>query len=138
MRTVGSMPTAEDYRAGITDLGRRLEDVGRIHAAVDRTRDDFGFTGGVAWTIEDAMIASAANASSIGAHGDGLIAEMQRRARLCDQYTIAMRVYDELHRDWRTAQRHHSDATAEERIGMTLGAEPARPEPPFLGAEVSR
>ena len=137
-RTVGLVPTAEDYRAGIVDLDGRLEAIGAVQRVCDQYRENFGFTGGVAPLIRDGFIAGAANASASGIACDTLRSELERRAGLCDQYTFAMRIHEWAHRGWEAASRAYWATASDERRSLSLPFEPKPPEPPFVGAQVSR
>ena len=132
------MPTAEDYRTGITDLDSRLEAIGAIQRVCDLYRENFGYTGGVAPLIRDGLIAGAANASSIGIWSDALRSELERRAGLCEQFTFEMRIHEWAMTGWETQSAAYWDRPVEERRHMSLPSRPQPPEPPFIGAEVSR
>lgn len=132
------MPTAEDYRAGITDLDSRLEAIGAIQRVCDLYRENFGYTGGVAPLIRDGLIAGAANASSIGISCDALRSELERRAGLCDQFTFQMRIHEWALTGWEAQSTAYWGMPVDERRHMSLTGRPQPPDPPFIGAEVSR
>jgi hypothetical protein len=137
-RTVGFVPTAEDYRAGIVDLDGRLEAIGAVQRVCDQYRENFGFTGGVAPLIRDGFIAGAAIASATGIACETLRSELERRAGLCDQFTFAMKIHEWAHRGWEAASRAYWATASDERRSLSLPFEPEPPEPPFAGAQVSR
>lgn len=136
--TVEHVPTADDYRAGIAELDRRLEGVAGVQRACDKYREDFGYVGGVSGLIRDGMIAGAANASAAGVGCNGLRGELERRAGLCDQFSLEMNLYRSAHSSWRTAYLEYSNTSPDQRRHLGSPIEPQPPEPPFVGAQAAR
>ena len=132
------MPTAEDYRAGIAELDRRVDDLVAVARACDRYRDDFGYIGGAAPLVRAGIIAGAANASSAGMHCDGLRLELTRRAILCEIFTDQWKTYQAQFDAWLPRSIRYWNTPDEERQNLIQPYQPQPPTPPFVGAEPSR
>lgn len=134
------MPTAEDYRAGIIDLDRHLEEIALIQRLCDQYRDDFGFTGGASTLIRQGFIAGMVNAQDTGNSCDSFREEMEKRAMQCDQFTEDMKAYVSASIRWEQATTALEEAAEDYRYvpyPAPLGPEPQPPEPPFVGAQTS-
>ncbi len=132
------MPTAQDFRQGVTDIDAEIDNIATTQRICDQYTDDFGFTGGVAGTVKEALVAGSGNAAKVGTLVEALREEMNRKARLCDQFTQDMRDHVAAHAAWSAVKQTYSDTPRGLRHEVTApGWEPQPPPPPFAGAEAS-
>lgn len=136
VRTVQSMPRAQDYRNGAATIEHSMDSIAAMSRILDRRRDDFGFSGtSIAGTVQRGIVAGSANASRAAGVCEQLAAELHRRAALCDQYTVDVAAYRNRLSDWTHAYADWEASTSRGGSAHYPGARPQRPPRPFEGAQ---
>ena len=107
-----------------------------MSTALEGRRSETGVTGGsVATSIDTAYAASIANTSALAGKCVAIVDELNRRARLCDQYTADMQSYERRFSTWSDRRLRYFQALDDGNPVAWPGPAPAPPPPPFPGAE---
>lgn len=130
------MATAADYRAASGAVGGAVESISGMVRDLDGFGNDLGFSGTpVADSLRSGLIAASTNAADAASACDQLIAELQRRARFCDEYTQAMASYRRRLSSWQTWYGHWLAAINDGQPASWPGPMPTPPVRPFPEAE---
>lgn len=128
------MPTAADHRAEADSLGRTLDDLADMRAALARDRDGHGVRSGTGHVIDWAIAAAVTHVDELGRLTTSLVEELRRRAALCDQYGADLQRYEDAHARWRAAIHRYRDTTGTGHAAPWPGPAPVPPAAPFPGA----
>lgn len=133
----GHMPTAAEFSGAASALGGELASIDAMRAGVEGIRSSPGISGGpVAEAVSRSLVAASSNLSSLVGLVQAAIAELQRRAALCEVYTEEYRAYERRYARWRADLSEFMRATNEGRFAYHPGPAPVPPTKPFPEAEV--
>lgn len=130
------MPTAEQFRGEARTLTGHLEILTTMRRHIDDARGDVGLNGGSdALLIDRSLVGSTLNVDRFGQLVDGVIDELERRARLCDVYTQDLADWEVRYRQWTSRRTAYFVALDAGETAPAPGLAPVEPLPPFEGAE---
>lgn len=131
------MPTAAEFSGAASALGGELASIDAMRAGVEGIRQSPGITGGsVATAVTRSLVAAASNMSTLVGLVNEAIAELQRRAAACEEYTREYRAWERRYQQWLRDRSAYFAAIDRGAFAYPPGPAPVEPTRPFPEAEV--
>ncbi|MGB3736588.1 MAG: hypothetical protein WA964_16630 [Ilumatobacter sp.] len=130
------MPRADDYWTAASDIATEITSLSDMSIALLQASEDAGCSGTeVAESVRLGLVAATTNAGAAAGELQSLVEELERRARLCEDYTEEINTYYWITLpNYTEAQASFEASSSRGGSAPPPGNRPQKPDPPFRGA----